>query len=255
MRFQTKTAFAYDRLREEILSGELKPGDKIVLSQLAEEYGMSPIPIREAISQLFREGLVHCVPYTSTQVASIDYRETLEITAIRYEIESICFQFAFPYITKEDIAALRALLNALQDAYYTGNYSAYIEKNRQFYSILYERCPLQDLKQYSDSLFKTRRINTTINAPHSVPESLRLHRLLVDQIEAGELQAAVSNHRYQKRYSMYAVVEEMERALKDPEHMKNSPVRVFFQIDGEEPDLKKLLSQIQDYKKLFDLFA
>lgn len=253
MEFQTKKDYAYERIKNDILSGKLKPGDKIVLRQLAEEYGMSPIPIREAISQLFHEGLVHSIPYTGTQVAAIDFRKTMEITAARYEIESMCFRFALPYITTDDIRALRALLGELQTAFAAGDFNIYIAKNRTFYKSFYDKCPFENLREYSETLFGALRINTTLNAPDSVPESLRMHGQLLDLVEAGDEGGAIHSHRYQKRYSIYAVLLGMEKALLDPEVMKTSPVRIFFQAYDLPKETEALLSQVRQLQDLFDL--
>ena len=253
MEFQTKKDFAYERIKNDILSGKLKPGDKIVLRQLAEEYGMSPIPIREAVSQLFHEGLVHSVPYTGTQVANIDFHKTLEITAARYEIEGLCFRFALPYITASDIQVLRGLLGELKTAYETEDLNGYIAKNRMFYKYFYDRCPFEHLRECSETLFGARRINTTLNAPHSVPESLRLHGELLDLIEAGDEAGAVRSHRYQKRYSIYAVLCVMEQALLDPELMKTCPVRIFFQAYDLAKERDVLLTQVHQLQQLFAL--
>src|SRR5262245_26158964 len=76
-----------DRIRDLILSGELAPGSRIRQEALAEKFGTSRIPVREALRRLESEGLVILVPNSSAWVAKLDLRECIEIYRIRERIE------------------------------------------------------------------------------------------------------------------------------------------------------------------------
>ena len=84
----TQTEKAYRLLREKLMAGELEPGQRLVNRQLATEFGISVIPLREAISRLASEGLIQQIPGSGSFVRSTDEREMEELITFRACIES-----------------------------------------------------------------------------------------------------------------------------------------------------------------------
>jgi DNA-binding GntR family transcriptional regulator len=77
----------YDRLRDQILSGDLRPGDQLVEARLASELGVSKTPVREALIRLQRDGLVHAEPYRGARVMSPSEEDVREILELRLALE------------------------------------------------------------------------------------------------------------------------------------------------------------------------
>src|ERR671936_2125325 len=77
----------YERLRDQILNGELRPGDQLVEARLASELGVSKTPVREALIRLQRDGLVHTEPYRGARVMSPSEADVREILELRLALE------------------------------------------------------------------------------------------------------------------------------------------------------------------------
>ena len=255
MQFETKKDFAYHQIKNDILCGNLKPGDKLVIRTLAAKYGMSYIPIREAHSQLFHEGLVHTVPYTGTKVADIDVEKVFEATALRNEVEILCLKTAIPYITSDDIHAMRDTLKNLYTLYEGNNIVRYMVVNHQFYSSFYEHSPYRYLKEYLNELYQTGRTSTSLIASHYIPESLRLHDELISLVERGDVEGAVRCHRYQKRSAIRAVTAIMREVLLHPEQLESSHVDMFYRREQIDSDKDALIRQLDRIEVLFPLSA
>ncbi len=81
-----------EHLREAILGGDIEPGSQLVETALAEQFGVSRGPLREAIRQLIEEGLLETIPYTGTYVTDISFRDVDEIYSIRINLETFAFE-------------------------------------------------------------------------------------------------------------------------------------------------------------------
>lgn len=97
----------YKRLRKRILTGELKPGERLMEIHLANEMDVSRTPIREAIRKLELEGLVRIIPRSGAQVASISEKELRDVLELRRGLEAFSSKLACTRITDEQKEALR----------------------------------------------------------------------------------------------------------------------------------------------------
>jgi DNA-binding GntR family transcriptional regulator len=126
-----------DRLRGLILSRTLRPGERLVQSELAEQFGVSRTPIREALHKLASDGLVTLSPHKGASVADFSLSELEDIYSIRIAIEGYGAYLATQNITDEDLAQLEALLRQMKEAFQMGDRWRLLEVNRQFYLVLY----------------------------------------------------------------------------------------------------------------------
>ena len=104
---KTKNVAVYERLRQDIVKGKLKPGQKIVMRELAKELGLSETPIREAIRRLESEGYLRFTPHMGALVSELDEQELVEIFLIRIELEALATRLAAPSLTDKDIDFLK----------------------------------------------------------------------------------------------------------------------------------------------------
>jgi DNA-binding GntR family transcriptional regulator len=100
------TTEIYSIIKEQIISQGINPGDKINIDQLAREYQVSNIPIREALSRLSAEGLVQMVPFKGVFVRKISLVEFDEIFEIRIQLESLAVKKATPIIPETELNSL-----------------------------------------------------------------------------------------------------------------------------------------------------
>lgn len=97
------TTEIYSIVKNKIISQILNPGDKINIDQLAREYEVSNIPIREALSRLSAEGLVHMIPFKGVFVREISLVEFDEMFEIRIQLESLAVKKATPLIPETEL--------------------------------------------------------------------------------------------------------------------------------------------------------
>ena len=97
---------AADELRRRILSGEFPEGFQLKQDALAEDFGMSRIPIREALVQLESEGFVRILPHRGAQVSELSQAEISELFLLRALLEPRLLRLSAPRLTAEDYAAL-----------------------------------------------------------------------------------------------------------------------------------------------------
>ena len=93
----------FNTLRQAILRGELKPGERLMEIQLANKLGVSRTPIREAIRKLELEGLVLMIPRKGAEVAQITEKNMQDVLEVRKALEELSVQLACERITPEQV--------------------------------------------------------------------------------------------------------------------------------------------------------
>jgi DNA-binding GntR family transcriptional regulator len=111
-----KGSQAAEQLRRDILSGDLIEGTPLRQSAIARRFGVSAIPIREALRELIQEGLVITHPFQGASVAPLIPEEILQFARIRIALETEALAMAFPFHTKESLAAVGQHLEATKTA-------------------------------------------------------------------------------------------------------------------------------------------
>jgi DNA-binding GntR family transcriptional regulator len=101
---------------EAILSGEYKPGDRVVESSLARRLGVSQAPVREAMRDLVLLGFLETQPYKGTTVRSFSPEELWEVYAVRAALESLAARLAATRLTQEDEDRLHSILDRVLEA-------------------------------------------------------------------------------------------------------------------------------------------
>lgn len=127
-----------DRLRAEIRSGELAPGTHLRQAHVAERYGVSTTPVREAFTALEREGLLHSVAHKGVVVFHPTGEDLREIYEIRIPLEALATERAVPNLREEDLAALAELLKRMAAADRKGDMARSGELNDAFHRRIYE---------------------------------------------------------------------------------------------------------------------
>jgi DNA-binding GntR family transcriptional regulator len=101
---------------ESVLSGQLKPGDRIVESSMARQLGVSQAPVREAIRDLVLLGFLESQPYKGTSVRSFTPEELWETYTVRAALESLAARLAAIHLTEDDADALQDILDEMMEA-------------------------------------------------------------------------------------------------------------------------------------------
>ena len=99
----------FNTLRQAILTGDLKPGERLMEIHLANKLGVSRTPIREAIRKLELEGLVIMIPRRGAEVAQITEKSMMDVLEVRRTMDALCVELACERITEESLEALKIL--------------------------------------------------------------------------------------------------------------------------------------------------
>ena len=127
-----------ETLREAIRSGVLKPGERLMEIQLADELGVSRTPVREAMRKLELEGYVIMLPRRGTYVANISIRDINEVFEIRTTLDALASGLAAERITEEELEQLERLLVSIGENIETRNMKKVVEDDMEFHDILYK---------------------------------------------------------------------------------------------------------------------
>src|SRR5262245_3711157 len=113
----TAQEIVLEALRQAILEGVLAPGARLRQEDLAEVFGTSRIPVREALRALEYEGLVSSEPHRGFTVTALDADDVEEVYDLRVQLESHALRLAIPALTQQDLVELEALVKAMQSAH------------------------------------------------------------------------------------------------------------------------------------------
>jgi DNA-binding GntR family transcriptional regulator len=122
-----------DHLRDRIVTGKLQPGDRMVERELAAEYGVSRIPVREAIRILESEGFVSVVPRRGVVVRRMEKRDIEELFDVREALEVLAVRRATERATKAELRQLEKTLTAARKALLSDNLEAIGAANDSFH--------------------------------------------------------------------------------------------------------------------------
>lgn len=111
----------FNTLRQAILTGELKPGERLMEIHLADKLGVSRTPIREAIRKLELEGLVTMIPRRGAEVAQITEKSMNDVLEVRRALDALCVELACERITEEELVTLKTACDEFEAAIRTGD--------------------------------------------------------------------------------------------------------------------------------------
>lgn len=126
-----------DALEDEIAEGRLAPGERLDEVTLAERFGVSRTPVREALRRLAEAGFVEIRPHRGAVVSAPDPRRIIEMFEVMAELEALCARLAARRLLPEDDQRLRGTLKACGDALKAGDPDAYYYENEQFHRAIY----------------------------------------------------------------------------------------------------------------------
>jgi DNA-binding GntR family transcriptional regulator len=178
-------------VRQLILSGELAPGARIGQEELAERFGTSRIPVREALRQLESDGLVILVPNSGARVAKLDLSECLEIYKIRERLEPLALSEAVANMSDAEIDELEGLVAQMERAQDT---EEFLRLDREFHLASYRAAGMQQLIGMVERFWNTtqhyRRAFTELVGEKGSWVIHTEHRLMLDAIRRRDAEGA-----------------------------------------------------------------
>ena len=187
----TKQQAVYRTLRESILRCELRPGARLVIDELARQFQVSIIPVREAIRQLQAEGLVLSVAHVGGTVAPISQDSVVEVFTVLEGLEVVATRAAAERLTPDDAAALADLVDAMDRALEAGAPGLWAELNTRFHLAIATIAGMPMLQEMLQRAFdrweRVRRFYFSDVLIHRTRVAQAEHHELIRQMAARDL--------------------------------------------------------------------
>jgi DNA-binding GntR family transcriptional regulator len=201
------SALAAEALRQMVLNGELRPGDRVIENRLTEELGVSRPPLREAMRVLEQEGLIVQTPRKGAVVAPVTPHDIYEIVSLREEIEQIAVRLGVPVRSQERLARLRQAYQALRDAAEEPGGQRVVETSFAFHLAIVGLAGHRRLEEVYRSLSLQMRMCMAMNRRaragiETAREDAGRHGPLMDLVEAGDVEGMAHTlaHHGQRTY-------------------------------------------------------
>ena len=179
-------------LRDRIINGEYKMGEKLTENKIATDLKVSRTPVRDAFRQLVKEQLVEYVPNKGCFARGFSRKDMSDIYAVRSEVEKLAVTWAIENADSDKINALREHLELM--SFYTENnmYEKLLAANEVFHNMIYQmsgsRFIVQVLKSYQDYVHTARK--NTLKKEKNLPDIYKEHAQIYEAIAARDVQGA-----------------------------------------------------------------
>ena len=205
----------FKTLRQSILTGELKPGERLMEIHLAEKLGVSRTPIREAIRKLELEGLVTMIPRRGAEVAKISEKNLKDVLEVRTCLDSLAVRLACQRITDEQIDDLKKACDDFVLATKTGEATAITKADVKLHDVIVRATGNERLQQMINTL------------------SEQMYRYRLEYIkDADKRQILVVEHDYILKAIRSRHVAEAKKAIR--EHIDNQEITVSKNIKEQQ---------------------
>lgn len=177
---------------EAVLSGELKPGERIVESSMARELGVSQAPVREAIRDLVLLGFLESRPYKGTSVRSFTPEELWETYTVRAALESLAARLAATHLTEDDVRALQGILDEMMEAAHRKDLDKLAQLDNHFHETILQISRNKTLYQLWKTLqYGTWTIVTYRISSYEPTYLASRHQDLLKALQSGDPETAI----------------------------------------------------------------
>ena len=181
-RYQTLREKIVDYLKESIIKGHLKPGERIAEPELAEKFGVSRTPVREALRQLESEGFLTVLPRKGATVSPITDKDVQEFYAIKSLLEGYAARIACERMTEKDVRRMEELNEQMKVFAENEDVKSFFKCDNRFHDVFLKACGNDKLYNLVHSLvqqFERFRI-TALSVPGRMRDSVRQHEEIID---------------------------------------------------------------------------
>lgn len=201
----------YDTLKQMIIDGIIKPGERIIETEYSNKFQISRTPIREAIRMLELEGLVESQTTGGVIVKTITKEEISEIYKIRIALESLIIEEIIKKITNQDIKRLEKVLKNTKKAFEIKDIEKAFSLFTEFNQTLYEIASLPKVTDMINNinLYLKRFRKLSIDNPSRKEEAFEDHVQILEAIKNKELSTAISINRTHLEKSMNFILSKL----------------------------------------------
>ena len=201
----------YDTLKQMIIDGVIKPGERIIVTEYSNKFQISRTPIREAIRMLELEGLVESQTTGGVIVKTLTREEISEIYKIRIALESLIIEEIIKKINNQDIKKLEKVLKNTKKAFEVKDIEKVFSLFTEFNQILYDIASLPKVTGMINNinLYLKRFRKLSIDNPSRKEEAFEDHVQILEAIKNKELSTAISINRMHLEKSMNFILSKL----------------------------------------------
>ncbi|HZR42030.1 MAG TPA: GntR family transcriptional regulator [Ktedonobacteraceae bacterium] len=189
----TRRDAVVERLRQDIITGALRPGAVLKDAELASQLGLSITPVREALTQLAAEGLIEMPPNRPKRVAPLTRRRTRELLAIFRVLALAGYEWGFPRLSEHDREEMHAANEALATAFSQGDTYAAHRASRMFSDIVMRASGNRELRRMLASSFSwLERLAMLCFQENFADLGFETNREILAAVERGDLCGALT---------------------------------------------------------------
>ncbi len=199
-------------IKQQILNGELNPGDRIVETKVAKELGISQTPVREAVRMLSGEGIINIVPNRGPIVKEIEERDIFEIYSLRASLEGLAMRLTTLHASKEQIQLLVDLYAEMESKLHNPEVDSLLKESLYLHHSIIQFSRHSRLMQIYDSIsFQIELVNRIIGMKSTKQKEFDEHKELIDALRKGNPD---ESERVMKRH-IHRSFKECIKALQD----------------------------------------
>ncbi|MBW4839956.1 MAG: GntR family transcriptional regulator [Paenibacillaceae bacterium] len=177
----------YLTLKRKILTGDLCPGTRLIVLDIAGQFQVSQAPVREALERMKQEGLIIGIRNKGSVVSNITSKEIRDLFVLREIIEGFAVRTSMSTLSEADYAALETIIQKMEEAVEQSDTLSILELDMDFHGFFYKRCDNQAiLELWNHMRTKVMRFMAISNR-HSTTDMLAdWHRMLIDALRTGD---------------------------------------------------------------------
>jgi len=179
-----------ESLREAILRGQFRPGERLLQERLAEDFGVSRQPVREALGRLETEGLVTSLLSGGCAVSEFSQEHVRENYRLRFLLEAEAASEAAVRMTTDEVDELSTVNARLGRAYESGDFSKVLELNRRFHGAIWLSSALPTLTSILDTLWATIAVAAPLLVPGRARQSVVEHDRIIRALQGRDARRA-----------------------------------------------------------------
>ncbi len=205
----------FNTLRDAILKGELKPGERLMEMHLANKLGVSRTPIREAIRMLEQEGLAVTIPRKGAQVAKMTEKDLQDVLEVRDALDSLAVACACERMTREQFVELKEAMKAFEDATKSDDVRKIVETDEAFHDVIYAAAANPKLEEIINSAREQmyRYRYEYVKNPEVYTQLISEHKAIIDGFDRRDvefLQKVMHAHLSNQINAVRVVIREQE---------------------------------------------
>ncbi|MGQ7311084.1 GntR family transcriptional regulator [Microbacterium arabinogalactanolyticum] len=184
LNYRSKTDLVTDYIRAELQSGRIGAGERLVVSRVADELGVSKVPVREAVTRLVGEGLLILRPNVGPVVPIFSEHEVIETALMRAAIEGLALEYALPHHDERSIAHADEILQRMADPE-----QDFPALNVEFHLALIAPSPYEEITRTAATLLeRAHRFLTVHRVPGYRSDAEHEHAQLLELVRQGDLE-------------------------------------------------------------------